>query len=181
MELLKVFGEKKIKIRKLSQKDIKRAKEFQDYINSLIGEGAKILLNQKLTFKEEKKWLEDTFKQVKKHKEVFIVAEHNNRIIGNTGINLDRGIRNHIGNFGISIRNGYRGIGLGKYLMEEIIKLGKKELKPKPKIIRLSVFANNKPAISLYKKYGFKKVAAIPKQMQYKGKLVSEIMMLLYL
>lgn len=178
---LKVFDKKKIKIKKLSQKDIKRFKEFQDYINSLIGEGVKILLNQKLTLKEEKRWLRDTFKQVKKHKKVFIIAEHNNQIVGEAGIDLDRDRRSHIGNFGISIKKDYRGIGLGEYLMGEILKLAEKELDPKPKIIRLSVFANNKPAISLYRKYGFKKVAAIPKQMQYKGKLVSEVIMLFYL
>lgn len=179
--MTKKFGDKKITIRKLSSKDIKRTKEFQDYINSLIGEGVKILLNQKLTFEEEKRWLKDTFKQVKKHREVFIVAEHNNRIVGNTGIDLDKGRRNHIGNFGISIKKGYRGIGLGKFLMEEIIKLAKKELKPKPRIIRLSVYSNNKPAINFYKKCGFKKVAVIPKQIQYKGKLINEVIMLRYL
>ncbi|PIV12707.1 MAG: GNAT family N-acetyltransferase, partial [Candidatus Nealsonbacteria bacterium CG03_land_8_20_14_0_80_36_12] len=49
----------------------------------------------------------------------------------------------------------------------------------KPKIIRLSVFPTNKAAIGLYKKLGFKKVAKISKQIQYKGKLVDEIIMLL--
>ena len=165
---IKIFGEKKIKIRKLFPKDIKRYKEFQDYINSLIKEETKILFNQELTLKEEKVWLVDTFKQVKKHKKVFIIAEHNNKIVGEAEIDLDRGRRDHIGNFSISIKNGYRGIGLGKYLTEEILKLARRELRPKPKIIRLSVFANNKSAISLYEKCGFKKVAAIPKQMQYK-------------
>jgi len=94
-------------------------------------------------------------------------------------IELGKERQNHVGGLGISIRNGYRGIGLGEYLMKEIIKLTKKELKPKPKIIRLSVLPNNKPAIGLYKKCGFKKVAAVPKQMQYKGKLLDEIVMLL--
>jgi len=83
--------------------------------------------------------------------------------------------------FGITIRKDYRRIGLGNYLMKEIIKLAKKELKPKPKIIRLSVFSNNKPAINLYKKHGFKKVAVIPDQLQYKGRLVDQAVMLLYL
>jgi len=72
-----------------------------------------------------------------------------------------------------------RGVGMGKYLMAEVIKLAKRELKPKPEIIRLSVFSNNKPAISLYRKIGFKEVGRIPKQIQYQGKLVDEIIMLL--
>ena len=176
---IKTFGDKKIKIRKLSKSDLKRVKEFRDFINSLIEERAKILMNKKLSLKEERKWLEEQLNNIKNYKKVFLVAEDNNRIIGTTNIDLGRGRRNHIGDFGISIRKEYRGMGLGSCLMDKILKLAKKELKPKPKIIGLSVFPNNKPAIGLYKKFGFKKVAKIPKQLQYKGKLADEIIMLL--
>jgi ribosomal protein S18 acetylase RimI-like enzyme len=64
-------------------------------------------------------------------------------------------------------------------MMKEIIKLAKKDLRPKPKTIRLNVFQGNKSALVLYKKLGFRKVARIPKQFQYKGKLEDEIVMLL--
>lgn len=178
---IKKFGDKKITIKKFSKKDLKNAKKFQYFINSLIAEKAQILRNKKLSLKEERKWLKETLGGINKHKKVLLVAECDNKIVGTTGIDLDKGQKSHIGNFGITIRNGYRGIGLGKYLMKEILKLAKKELKSKPKIIRLSVFSTNKPAINLYKKYGFKQAARIPKQLQYKGKLVDEIVMLLYL
>ena len=72
-------------------------------------------------------------------------------------------------------------MGLGKYMASEIIKLAKEKLSPKPKIIRLEVFTSNDPAIALYKKMGFKIVAKIPKQMQHKGKLVDEFVMLKFL
>ena len=109
------------------------------------------------------------------------MAECNNKIIGATDIELDRWRRNHIGKFGITIIQGYRGIGLGKHLMSEVIKLAKKELKPSPKIIQLEVYTNNKPAIALYKKMGFKIVAKLPKQIQWKGKLIDELVMLKFL
>ena len=172
-----IFGSKEIIIRKLSNGDLRNVKRFQDLINSLIEEKAQISLNKKLSLKEEKEWLKRQLGQIKNQKTVFLLAECDNKVIGTTGIDLRRGRQEHVGEFGISIRNGYRGIGLGKYLMKEIIKLAKKELKPK--IIRLSVFPTNKAAIGLYKKLGFKKVAKIPKQIQYKGKLVDEIIMLL--
>jgi ribosomal protein S18 acetylase RimI-like enzyme len=35
--------------------------------------------------------------------------------------------------------------------------------------------------MGLYKKVGFKEVARIPKQIQYKGKLLGEVIMVLYL
>jgi len=175
----KSLGGKLIKIRAFSQRDLRNVKKFQNFINSLISEDAKILLNSKKSKKEERAWLKDKIKNVARKKEVALTAEHNRKVIANTGIDLDLFRKSHIGNFGISIREGYRGIGLGKYLMAEIIKLAKKELKPRPKIIRLSVFSNNKPAISLYRKMGFRKVAVIPKQYQYKGRFVDEIIMLL--
>jgi len=172
-----IFGSKKIIIRKLSNGDLKNVKKFQDFINSFVEEDAQILYNKKFSLKEEKNWLKEQLQNIKNHKTVFLMAQDHNKVIGTTGIDLHRGREAHVGEFGITIRNGYRGIGLGKYLMKEIIKLAKKELKPK--IIRLSVFPTNKAAIGLYKKLGFKKVAKISKQIQYKGKLVDEIIMLL--
>jgi len=177
--ITKIFGGKKIIIRELSKTDLRNVKEFQDFINSLVEENAQILLNKKITFKDEKNWLNNLYKFTKSKRTVFLFAEHMGKIVGTTDIGLDVRRMSHVGRFGIIIKKGYRGIGLGTYLGEEIIKLAKKKLKPK--IISLGVFPNNKPAISLYKKLGFKKVARIPKQIQYKGKLINEFIMLKYL
>jgi len=173
----KIFNGREIKIRELSPKDLKRAKDFLNYINSLIEEDAKISFNKKLTLKEEKEWLRNTLKEIRKKKKIVYIAETHGKIVGISDVGMKDKRQSHVGEFGISVRKGYRGIGLGKYLMEATLKLAKKRLKPK--IIRLSVFENNKIAQNLYKKFGFKKVAKIPKQIQYKGKLISEIVMIL--
>ncbi len=177
----KIFNNKKIKIRKPTRKDLKDVKKFMIFVNSLVDEGAKILKNKKVSLKEEKEWLEKLLKNIKKKKKVFLMAEVDNIIVGIVSIVLSQGCKEHVGEFGILIKKDYRGIGLGKYLMKEIIKLAKKELKPSPKIIRLSVHLTNKIAINLYKKYDFKKVAVIPKQIKHGDKLINEIIMLLYL
>jgi len=176
--ITKIFGGKKIQIRKLSKKDLRNVKKFQDFINSLIEEEAQITLNKRLSFREEAEFMKEKFKNIKRHKVILLVAEDKNMVVGTTEIKLSGRRHEHVGNLGITIRQGYRGIGLGKYLMAEVLKLAKKELKPKPKIIRLSVFPTNKPAIRLYKKFGFREVAKIPKQIRYKGKLIDEIVML---
>lgn len=177
----KTFSGKKIKIRKLSKKDLRNVKKFHDFINSLIEEEAQISMNKKFSLKEEREWLREQLRKIKEGKKIFLVAECNNKVIGTIGIDLGKWRQRHIGNFGISIIKGYREMGLGSYLTNRIINLAKKELKPQLKIIRLSVFSTNKPAIKLYKKFGFKRVAKIPKQIKYKGKLIDEIIMLLYL
>lgn len=175
----KLFEGKKITIRKFTKTDLKRAKQFLNFIHSLVEEDAKLLMNKKTTLKEEVKFLENILKSIKNKTKVFLVAEDANQIVGTVNVVLDRWRRNHIGKLGIAIKNGYRGIGLGKDLIAEIIKLAKKELKPKPKIIQLEVYVNNKPAIHLYKKAGFRIVAKLPKQIQYKGKLIAEFIMVL--
>jgi len=178
---VKIFDGKKITMRAISQSDLKQVKKFQDFINSVIKEDAKIFTDKRIPLKEEKEWLSNTLKNIKKLKSVHLVAEYKNIIVGSTGTNLKSGRSNHIGDFGIIIRNGYRGMGLGESLAREVINLTKKELKPSPKILKLNVFTTNKPAINLYKKLGFKKVARVPDQNQYKGKLVDEYIMLKYL
>lgn len=176
--MLKKFNLENIKIRKISQSDLKRVREFQKYINSLIEEEAMILLKKKKGYKEEEKWLKEELKNVKNKKEIMLIAEDNNKIVGISAIKLREERQNHIGELGISIKKEYRGMGLGKKLMAKVLELARKELRPRPKIIRLSVLSENKIAQNLYKKFGFKIVAKIPKQIQYKGRLLDEIIMI---
>ena len=174
----KKFGDKKIVIREVEKSDIKNAKKLQTFINSLIDEGAKLLMDKRASLKDEEEYLKRTLVSIKAKKKVYLLAECNNKIIGATDIELERWRRNHIGKFGIAIVKDHRGVGLGKHLMFEIIKLAKKDLAPRLKIIQLEVYANNKPAISLYKKMGFKIVGKIPQQIQHKNKLVAELIMI---
>lgn len=179
----KTFGDlpaqagKKLTISPMSAKDLKCAKEYADFINSLIEEDAKILMNKKQTVKDEQEWLKRTTKSIKNKKRVSLIARDDNKIVANTEVELKTFKQNHIGKFGIAIRRGYRGNGLGKYMMSEVLKLAKKQL-PGLKVFWLDVLENNKPAIALYKKMGFKIVGKIPKQIQYKGKLVAEYIMI---
>jgi ribosomal protein S18 acetylase RimI-like enzyme len=177
----KDFKGKIIEVRKFSKKDTERAKDFMIYINLLVEEEAKLRLNKKQTLKDREGWVNEREKNIKKKKEVFLIAEYNKEIIGTASISLKGGNQSHVGEFFISIIDGYRRIGLGKFLMNEAIELAKIEFKENLKIIRLSVFSNNKPAIGLYEKMGFKIVASIPKQLKYKKRLVDEVVMLKFL
>jgi GNAT superfamily N-acetyltransferase len=121
----KIFDNKKIKIREMSKGDLKNVKKFQDFINSLVEENAMIKVNEKQSLREETEWLKEKIKQIKNKKEVVLIAECENKIVGSTHIRLDWGRQEHIGNFGIAIKKGFRKLGLGTYLAKEIIKLAK--------------------------------------------------------
>lgn len=174
----KIFGEYKIQINTFSKKHAENAKGFRNFINSLVEEEAKISMNKKISLKEEKKWLEENLKKIKNHKMVLLVAENKDGIVGTAQISSERMRLSHVGTLGITIKNSYRRIGLGTYLMSEIIKLAKQKLHPKVKVIRLSVYEGNLPALQLYEKMGFKKAGQIQKQIEYKGKYIDEIIML---
>jgi ribosomal protein S18 acetylase RimI-like enzyme len=128
---IKNFKNRKIEIREFSAKDLKRAKDFLDFINSLIKENAKIRANKKLTLKEEKQWLKNTFSEIKKKKKVVCVAEPEGKIVGISEVRMESQRRSHVGEFGITIRKEYRGIGFGKYLMGKVLNLAKEKLKQK--------------------------------------------------
>jgi len=175
--MIKIFGNKKLTIEPFGARDLKCAREYMDFINDLIVEDAKILMNVKQTIKDEQNWVKRVAKSVKDKKRVSVIARDGNKIVANTEVELKSYKQSHVGKFGIAIRKGYRGIGLGKFVMAEVLKLAKKEL-PGLKIFWLDVLANNKPAQALYKKMGFKVVGKVPKQIQYKGKLVGEYVMI---
>lgn len=166
----------KIIIRPLSQKDLGKAKQFQIFINRLIEEDAPLKANKKVSLKEEENWLKNQLAKIKAKKTILLVAESNNKIIGNCGLDIDWGRRSHVAKFCITIDKDYRSQGVGGKLAKEIIQQAKTKLKAK--IIRLSVYPTNKKAIKFYQKLGFKQVSIVPKQIQEKGKLISEIIML---
>lgn len=174
-----VLNGKEIVIREFCPADSRRARDFQRFINSFVGEGAMLSVNKKKTLKDEREFLRDTLKAIRGRKKVMLLAEHEERIVGDVNVRLLAGRYSHVAMLGIGIINGYRGMGLGSTLMEQIIELAKNQLKRRPKFLRLSVFKNNLPAIALYRKLGFKAVAEVPGQLRYKGKLVNEIIMLM--
>lgn len=60
----------------------------------------------------------------------------------------------HTGMIGMGIKENYRNLGIGTYLMKETIKWAKKN--SPLEIIWLEVYANNDLGLGLYKKMGFK-------------------------
>lgn len=127
------------------------------------------------TLKEEKEWLKKKLKAISKKQEVTLIALSGKQMIGiSDGRKQERRNRDKV-SIGITIAKKYRSQGLGKKLLEETIKLVKKQLKPK--IIYLTVIRINKPAFALYHKLGFGEIAVLPKWIKVRGKYQDEIYM----
>jgi len=130
---------------------------------------------------EKKGWYEN----IKKEKEVCIVAVHPNlkspfNILGQCEIsNIEWEASTHVGNLGIIVKQKYRDMGLGCHLIDLAIRESKK-LNNKEKII-LSCFSTNERAIYLYKKMGFQVIGIRKKQFYMDSIYYDEILMDLWI
>jgi len=83
-----------------------------------------------------------------------LIAVDGTKIIGYAAIyKLQHPRRKGVGDLHIYLHQDFQNVGLGSALMEKLLQLARKEKMHK---IELSVIADNKTAIHLYKKFGFK-------------------------
>ena len=128
-----------------------------------------------VSLKDEKKWVANAIKSMKKGNSAYIIIESDGKIVGSSTVERkSEEVHKHVGGFGIAILQEYTGIGLGRRLMELIEKEAKNmELE----IIQLSVYGKNKVAHGLYKKTGFIEACKIPKLIKRKNSYDDDIIM----
>jgi len=145
------------------------------YINKLSKEKTFITYQgEKITSACEKKYIDDCLKKIKNIEMVKLVVVSRKKIIGSANIGLKKKlIFKHVGTLGISIDKDFRGEGIGKILMEAVMKEAKNRLK-NLKIIELQVFSNNLIAKRLYEKLGFKEFGMLPNGILHRGRFVGE-------
>ena len=146
------------------------------FYNKVIKETEFLSRFSPVSLKEEKKWLKDVFQKIKKKNLVYLLVEHEGRIVGSTTVGREPDQSHlHEGVYGISILQSYTGFGIGKKLTNHVISLARKEMKLE--IIYLIVFGKNKIAQKFYRKSGFKYVGKIPKGVKRGKKYQDEIIM----
>ncbi len=105
-----------------------------------------------IPFRSEDYWKE-MFDVSDKNK-IQLVAEIDERIIGQLGLNLiNSPRRKHVASFGIAVHPEAQGKGVGKKLMQAMIDLADNWLNLVR--IELDVFTSNEKAIDLYRSMGF--------------------------
>ncbi len=164
-----------VEIRELDSKAT--AKQFRDFFEKIVKEKPQpfILVDKVPSMKEEEVWLKGKREKILKGEMVKLVAWRGKEIIGVCDAIRQRGVDRVNAMVGISIARQYRGKGLGKKLLVELIKLAKRKLHPR--IIYLTVFSGNKPARALYEKVGFQNVATLPNWSKVRGKYWSHVYM----
>ena len=127
-----------------------------DYINSLSKEKTFIRFQgEQVSLESESKYLNTQLEKIAKKQGVTLLAFCNNKLIGNSGIDMKDKTESHEGVFGISIAKEYRGEGIGKKFMQLVLEEAEKNI-PQLRVITLGVFGDNRLAKSIYEKFGFK-------------------------
>ncbi|WP_461862938.1 ribosomal protein S18-alanine N-acetyltransferase [Thermococcus sp.] len=88
--------------------------------------------------------------------DTFLVAEYNGKVIGYVMAYLRPDLEGHV--MSIAVDPEYRGNGIGRALMVEVIE---RLIKKGAQYIGLEVRVSNEAAINLYEKLGFRKVKRI--------------------
>lgn len=151
------------------------ANNFMNMYNGVIDEQEFIGQTERETLHEEIKWIDEELRKLKKKEKIQLFAESDGKIVGQCSVENDSGRLSHVGNLNIAIMKPFRENLIGITITKETIKLAKKHLKTK--IIKLVVTENNKRAIKLYQKLGFKKFGYLPRGIISKNKFVGRIYM----
>ncbi|MGE7115067.1 N-acetyltransferase family protein [Lysinibacillus sp. NPDC047702] len=140
-----------IKIRVATEEDVENMLAIQSEV--LVEEDYLITTFEEFqqTIGEQKNWIQA---KLTNERELILIAQYQEKIVGWLVFQSPNRKRlAHTGSFGMMILKEYRGLGIGKRLLEKLLKWA--ELNPYIEKISLGVFSTNESAIALYKKMGF--------------------------
>ena len=141
-------------------------------INEIGAEGVYIL-TERLThgMKQEKDWI----RSFDDRSSILYVAEVGGRVVGQVDVRIPAFEKaRHVANLGIAIVGPFRGVGIGRALMERALAWMKARRIEKA---TLEVFATNERAIALYRKMGFEVEAVRKRHYKIRGEYVDDVMM----
>jgi len=153
----------------IKEATITDAERIIDYINQVSGETDNLTFGYdefKMSVEEEIEYLKNIQQTPTS---LYLIALVSNQIVGS--LNFTAGTRpriSHSGEFGVTVLKDYWNNGIGKALIKQLIYQSKQNGIIKK--INLIVRSDNKRAIFLYKKLGFKTEGLITREFQIDGK-----------
>ena len=130
-------------------------------VNSVIREDKYLLIVHEITnLDAECEW----FRQAAKAGMRYLVARVGGKVVGGASLEPHNGKRAHIAEFGIYVIEGYRNLGLGTALTKEFVDVARKN---GFQIVQLSAFANNKRAVHVYEKCGYRQCGKLTRDIKF--------------
>lgn len=138
-----------------------------------------VFYHEKPDFPSEIDWFASLYRDVLKGNAKCLVAEEEGHVVGICDVHNKRpgSEVGHIGILGIVILKGYRNRGIGRALLEGMIKACRGTFE----LLSLDVLTTNAEAYRLYRNVGFVEAGRQPRALKRKGRFYSEINMYLEL
>lgn len=174
MKIITQFTTKKGRIVEIVEPTMEWLPQLIEFYKRLTSEDAMINRYENLDIKIEKRKLENQIQEIKAGNRLTIVAVFDNQIAGRCNISRLGGRGWHVGKLGVMVDRDFRREGIGQFLMKFVLE---KVKEMKIKIMTLDSFVNNEPALSLYRKFGFKEYGRLPKALLWRDKYYDEIRM----
>ncbi len=148
------------------------------FVNKISREDTYITLSgETLTYNEEEHYLVQSCFEIEQGNRVQLFAFDGDLLAANADIHRITRFRKrslHVGEVAISVLQEYRGLGLGRFLLETLITQAKNN---NFRLLVLSAFSENTRAVTLYQKLGFKVAGEIPGAIWYKDRYIGEVHM----
>ena len=157
------------------------ARKYMRFINSFVGEPMSgLLMDRKISLKEEEAWLDSVVRGVRSRKVVMLSVERGGRIMGNCHVERLPWKHSHRAVIGIAVSAELRGVGVGEALMRKTLEMAARRLRG-VESVDLSAFDYNGRALSLYRKLGFEEYGRIPRSAKEGDRYFDEVLMRLEL
>ncbi len=169
----------KVTLRPLQSNDLDKLLLF---INSLVKEKRDDKESQLFTGFEEKvsrkteaDYLHQTLASIKSGETISVAAEIEDKIVGNGEVTRGHYLETrHYGHLGLAILLRFRGRGIGREMVDTLVKESQTR---GLKTIYVEFLSTNTAALHTYEKAGFEKSGRLPGKVSRQGKFLDSIMM----
>jgi RimJ/RimL family protein N-acetyltransferase len=162
MKIIQSFQSKTGKNIEIVEPSMDRLDDVLLFVNKLAKEDTYLSFHpgKEILRDDEEKWLQGQIKSIEDGASLLYWAISDGKIVGLVDVRRGKSVREwHVGTIAIMVDIDFRGEGLGKFLMELILKYAKEV---GIRTVKLDAFSDNEIAISLYKKVGFTVFGVLP-------------------
>jgi RimJ/RimL family protein N-acetyltransferase len=133
-----------------------------EYINTLSLEKTYITLQgEQLTLEDEQSYVAKQIENSNNNSGLLLLAFVDSSLAGICGLSMQTKTEQHVSTIHLSVAKEFRRDGIATTLMEQVMNEAKTNIK-RLEIITLTAYAQNIPAINLYKKLGFIEFGKLP-------------------
>ena len=149
---------------------------FFAYHNAFANEDLPTYICMPSSYEAAMGYLVDHIRANREGKAIHLAAfDEKNQYLGSASIDRKGTRRTHIGELGIGLKREMRNQGLGRALIEEVIRQAIVSFDIK--MVVLETFAINDRAVHLYKSLGFKEYGRLPGGLEYRSKYADKLLM----